>query len=110
MRPARARASVGGVVWSSAPQSTRVGFWIFSALELRSRAASARQARAKHCGSTAASAALRAAMIFGCFRANSGGNMRRSEEHTSELQSRLHLVCRLLLEKKKKNARTVHSD
>src|SRR2546429_5804738 len=27
----------------------------------------------------------------------------RSEEHTSELQSRLHLVCRLLLEKKKRN-------
>src|SRR2546422_638227 len=31
-----------------------------------------------------------------------GGSCRRSEEHTSELQSRLHLVCRLLLEKKKK--------
>src|SRR2546422_5559361 len=30
----------------------------------------------------------------------------RSEEHTSELQSRLHLVCRLLLEKKKKNKTT----
>src|SRR2546422_3655363 len=30
-----------------------------------------------------------------------GGWWRRSEEHTSELQSRLHLVCRLLLEKKK---------
>src|SRR3989449_7703035 len=30
----------------------------------------------------------------------------RSEEHTSELQSRLHLVCRLLLEKKKKNTKT----
>src|SRR3989449_1570899 len=29
-------------------------------------------------------------------------NSHRSEEHTSELQSRLHLVCRLLLEKKKK--------
>src|SRR2546429_6776122 len=29
----------------------------------------------------------------------------RSEEHTSELQSRLHLVCRLLLEKKKNNLR-----
>src|SRR6185503_20758776 len=29
------------------------------------------------------------------------GRARRSEEHTSELQSRLHLVCRLLLEKKK---------
>src|SRR3989449_1751226 len=28
---------------------------------------------------------------------------KRSEEHTSELQSRLHLVCRLLLEKKKNN-------
>src|SRR2546422_6387187 len=30
----------------------------------------------------------------------------RSEEHTSELQSRLHLVCRLLLEKKKKQTHT----
>src|SRR2546422_6162449 len=30
---------------------------------------------------------------------------RRSEEHTSELQSRLHLVCRLLLEKKKRHHR-----
>src|SRR2546422_7424210 len=33
----------------------------------------------------------------------------RSEEHTSELQSRLHLVCRLLLEKKKKNKTTNES-
>src|SRR2546422_8116949 len=32
--------------------------------------------------------------------------MKRSEEHTSELQSRLHLVCRLLLEKKKKKKKT----
>src|SRR2546422_7186820 len=31
-----------------------------------------------------------------------GAHELRSEEHTSELQSRLHLVCRLLLEKKKK--------
>src|SRR5438552_6045308 len=31
------------------------------------------------------------------------GERRRSEEHTSELQSPDHLVCRLLLEKKKKN-------
>src|SRR2546422_8609236 len=30
-----------------------------------------------------------------------GASISRSEEHTSELQSRLHLVCRLLLEKKK---------
>src|SRR2546429_4398583 len=33
--------------------------------------------------------------------AASRGSCTRSEEHTSELQSRLHLVCRLLLEKKK---------
>src|SRR2546422_6881469 len=32
----------------------------------------------------------------------------RSEEHTSELQSRLHLVCRLLLEKKKKRTDKAH--
>src|SRR5215510_15732493 len=34
-------------------------------------------------------------------------HVRRSEEHTSELQSRGHLVCRLLLEKKKLNSRHV---
>src|SRR5687768_18473780 len=33
----------------------------------------------------------------------------RSEEHTSELQSRLHIVCRLLLEKKKKNKCIKHT-
>src|SRR2546429_2356061 len=33
----------------------------------------------------------------------------RSEEHTSELQSRLHLVCRLLLEKKTKFRADVHA-
>src|SRR2546429_2082777 len=34
-------------------------------------------------------------------RTRQGRQKNRSEEHTSELQSRLHLVCRLLLEKKK---------
>src|SRR5690554_6974372 len=34
------------------------------------------------------------------------GKLTRSEEHTSELQSRPHLVCRLLLEKKKKKTKT----
>src|SRR5690348_17578914 len=33
---------------------------------------------------------------------------RRSEEHTSELQSPVHLVCRLLLEKKKKKKKLTH--
>src|SRR3989449_6531547 len=43
-------------------------------------------------------------------RACGGRVVARSEEHTSELQSRLHLVCRLLLEKKKKKSHdpTVH--
>src|SRR5262245_64905207 len=35
-------------------------------------------------------------------------DLKRSEEHTSELQSLRHLVCRLLLEKKKKNARHLY--
>src|SRR5579872_7554585 len=39
-------------------------------------------------------------LCYGQFEA--GGSI-KSEEHTSELQSRPHLVCRLLLEKKKKN-------
>src|SRR3712207_8087729 len=37
--------------------------------------------------------------------ARTPGRRRRSEEHTSELQSRQYLVCRLLLEKKKKTIR-----
>src|SRR3712207_8073116 len=37
----------------------------------------------------------------GVARAARGGGQARSEEHTSELQSRPYLVCRLLLEKKK---------
>src|SRR3712207_7966305 len=36
-----------------------------------------------------------------------GGRCARSEEHTSELQSRQYLVCRLLLEKKKKSYETI---
>src|SRR5256884_2711177 len=38
-------------------------------------------------------------------KTNNGLPSNRSEEHTSELQSRLHLVCRLLLEKKKRSLR-----
>src|SRR2546422_1606301 len=42
--------------------------------------------------------------VFAALERAAGGSLllaTRSEEHTSELQSRLHLVCRLLLEKKK---------
>src|SRR6266550_7460413 len=48
----------------------------------------------------------RASRRWGWSPASSGtrpASAPRSEEHTSELQSRLHLVCRLLLEKKKLN-------
>src|SRR5947209_13648691 len=47
-----------------------------------------------------------------CLQLYSGGGRPRSEEHTSELQSRQYLVCRLLLEKKKKridHERTVYT-
>src|SRR6266436_5178755 len=62
-----------------------------------------REASARTCGlscrsssttvSNGSLAPIRAATATACCK--------RSEEHTSELQSRLHLVCRLLLEKKK---------
>src|SRR5438270_9549773 len=38
-----------------------------------------------------------------------GGGVKRSEEHTSELQSQSNLVCRLLLEKKKKKIKKKHT-
>src|SRR5690554_4983827 len=40
------------------------------------------------------------------FGGRDGVDQRRSEEHTSELQSRPHLVCRLLLEKKKRDRKS----
>src|SRR2546422_3944679 len=52
---------------------------------------------AQHLGSDAACRVLEV-----CRAAKNRRREARSEEHTSELQSRLHLVCRLLLEKKKK--------
>src|SRR5687768_17621167 len=47
--------------------------------------------------------ALTAAGLWVLKRRGRTASGQRSEEHTSELQSRLHLVCRLLLEKKKTN-------
>src|SRR5690625_6773936 len=54
-----------------------------------------------------------AAHIFGCGIKTPRQQTRqimRSEEHTSELQSRGHLVCRLLLEKKKKQTAAITDD
>src|SRR5207249_7485644 len=60
--------------------------------------------------------AVRAPDVVACLRRGGRGIFRiaalprpRSEEHTSELQSRFDLVCRLLLEKKKKTA-TCHTN
>src|SRR5690242_21610949 len=44
----------------------------------------------------------RSAMCRACASVSRNGSRVRSEEHTSELQSHVNLVCRLLLEKKKK--------
>src|SRR3712207_8011948 len=56
--------------------------------------------RASACRSPACRSAARAAVAWACSRT-------RSEEHTSELQSRQYLVCRLLLEKKNKQKNTL---
>src|SRR2546430_5464315 len=53
--------------------------------------------RSKYLAKVDPDAASRARSRYGCF------DQFRSEEHTSELQSQSNLVCRLLLEKKKKN-------
>src|SRR2546429_9081183 len=52
---------------------------------------------------TADQAMARGRLPRAMYRGRAREKPSRSEEHTSELQSRLHLVCRLLLEKKKKN-------
>src|SRR5690554_7104286 len=66
------------------------------------------RARAKWCGDTGQRLAAHASAQ--CHRLDAAllenASPRRSEEHTSELQSRPHLVCRLLLEKK--NNRQLH--
>src|SRR2546429_3085999 len=60
-----------------------------------------------HCGARDKKNARRERALYrftdGFLQDLQGEVTQRSEEHTSELQSRLHLVCRLLLEKKKKN-------
>src|SRR5687767_15277082 len=51
---------------------------------------------------------VRAAQEFEALRDAADAAMSRSEEHTSELQSLAYLVCRLLLEKKKKKTHSRH--
>src|SRR2546422_5534288 len=69
----------------------------------KSSAARPTAARAdRSCEVAATSFTRKERCMSGCSRASLSRHADRSEEHTSELQSRLHLVCRLLLEKKKK--------
>src|SRR2546422_4975583 len=92
MRPSRKRATSAGVsgwncgIGSALPSSSRATNVMYPASELG--------------GVTSSGGPCRMATDTPMLRADEGNG--RSEEHTSELQSRLHLVCRLLLEKKKK--------
>src|SRR5438309_8021796 len=63
----------------------------------RERIASWRRQRA----STPPARSMRASCVSSAYKSEIAGVL-RSEEHTSELQSQFHLVCRLLLEKKKR--------
>src|SRR2546427_6393066 len=65
-------------------------------------AQASRRLEAMHFGVADLAASLRARTV-------SIGGLNRSEEHTSELQSQSNLVCRLLLEKKKKKIILVHA-
>src|SRR5436309_12172597 len=65
------------------------------------------------CGRTVNESCTTIAMNWVSCSATAGatqGTIARSEEHTSELQSRENLVCRLLLEKKKKKTRVSSND
>src|SRR5687768_18282512 len=85
-RPPRSTLFPYTTLFRSGPVTTRV--------ESQKADISRRQKQAERLGDIGAKTVLKKER---CARAP------RSEEHTSELQSRLHLVCRLLLEKKKKN-------
>src|SRR5260370_6680628 len=68
------------------------------------------QCCSKHSRLFLAERALETALGFLPKRDRLGGSPTRSEEHTSELQSHLNLVCRLLLEKKKKSNNVLSVD
>src|SRR5262249_57331797 len=87
---------IGGMCW---PALTRTRKRSRPVVQLPTRAL---QQRASCCGSLSLVANARAAP--------DSERSIRSEEHTSELQSLTNLVCRLLLEKKKKIMITIHTE
>src|SRR5438876_3248091 len=84
------------------PRSTLFPYTTLFRSSCRQKAAILRAGRSKSFGEMSCSAIHRDSCLSpGMARISMDGG--RSEEHTSELQSPVHLVCRLLLEKKKKN-------
>src|SRR5689334_24124195 len=76
----------------------------------RSDDAVARRAAAQHdVDARRAAVAAAAHEVAGAARERAWAEDQRSEEHTSELQSQFHLVCRLLLEKKNNDQRRVRT-
>src|SRR3712207_8779028 len=61
------------------------------------------------CKNTGTSISISIIITVGLYTLVNKGLLNRSEEHTSELQSRQYLVCRLLLEKKKQNINNIQS-
>src|SRR2546429_6881449 len=90
------------------PRSTLFPYTTLFRSRVKFETASERRTRIAHADADFVSAARTLSeMLLSPVAAQLGKNrlliVSRSEEHTSELQSRLHLVCRLLLEKKKKD-------
>src|SRR2546422_1152175 len=99
-RSGRGRRRAGSALRRSAPR-TRRRRAPGGTCRGRGPPAGARRAAAARPRTRWRAAAARRAPAGGPHHARARGFEQRSEEHTSELQSRLHLVCRLLLEKKK---------
>src|SRR5690554_7636919 len=102
-RPARgdlvAQASEGiGIVLAEAAQLAQVGLRL--AADAADALARVERRQAQEVGRYGAAAAWRGRRVGGPVTHAEPVGEHRSEEHTSELQSRPHLVCRLLLEKK----------
>src|SRR5205823_12476455 len=83
------------------PISARSSHRHSTSLSASTCASSSRPRRAVSCTCFSCTRAARSRRRTSC--GTFSGSMPRSEEHTSELQSLAYLVCRLLLEKKKKN-------
>src|SRR5690606_41073230 len=98
--PAFSASTTSGAAWVW--MRSIIATWL--ALSLASRASSARLTGTGSHGGRSSCPALAFRASAASAASASAASAARSEEHTSELQSRENLVCRLLLEKKKKTA------